>query len=287
MTRSIQDWLNAYIDALLGERAASAIAGEAHGDEEARLMKTARRLKYQAGKEGLEPRPEFAARLEKELREELAKARPKVRRMPSWRLSWPRALAGTAAAAAVFMAFLLLRTGTFLPTAPQAAPAALRQEAAPAASPAIRAAPAAPEAASSQPSWQLAEPVAKAQTILLGQVVEVSAQAFAAPYDARVVISVQRYLKGPLPSTQVTLAAASNPALGAVFSPGERVLVMAGDLNKDGYLETLPYPQAKYIITPDGQAVATGGGAKALEGAERLSVEEVISRIEGLLKGNP
>ncbi|MDP2726948.1 MAG: hypothetical protein Q8P59_05350 [Dehalococcoidia bacterium] len=298
MTHRVQDWLNAYIDALLGERSASSIAKEAQNNDEARLMQTARRLKYDAGKDGLEPRPEFVARLEKELRRELAGASPKVKRIPIWRLSWARGLAGVAAAAAVVLLLFWSRPGVMLPTAPMAAPAAApqRQEAAPARSPVPgAAAPALGAPASGAPSRPaspaLSELVAEAQTILLGRVVEVSAAPAGDPagvspstYGARVAISVERYLKGALSSKQVVLSASSSLAPGTAFSPEERVLVMARDLNGDGVLEVLPYPQAKYSITPEGQAIAGDTAAKALNAGERLTLDELISRIESLVK---
>ncbi|HLB12433.1 MAG TPA: hypothetical protein VJO15_05695, partial [Dehalococcoidia bacterium] len=78
MARKIQDWINAYIDSLLGERSASAIAREAQSEDEVMLMKAARRLKYHIKGEALKPRAEFLAGLEKDLRKELARTSPRV-----------------------------------------------------------------------------------------------------------------------------------------------------------------------------------------------------------------
>src|SRR3972149_5854546 len=76
MARKIQDWINDYVNSLLGERSASAIAREAQSEDEVMLMKAARRLKYHSKGEALKPRAEFLAGLEKELRRELVRARP-------------------------------------------------------------------------------------------------------------------------------------------------------------------------------------------------------------------
>lgn len=295
MTHRVQDWISTYVDSLLGERRSSAIAGEATSDEEAVLAKAARRLKYTAGEDQLQPRPEFVASLEKELRRELAEARPDIRRMPFWRRSWATALGGVAAAAAMIVLFFWARTGSVVPTTPMAAPAAVpRQEAAaPLASPppkAAGAAPVAPAAAPKPPARTLADVVAEAQVIVLGQVAEVTAPARPAPGEAspaspgvQVVVSAERFLKGPLLDNRVTLRASP----GFTFSKGERVLVMARDVNGDGVLDVLDYPQSGSSAKPEGPSATGAADAKKLEMEDRLVLEDLVRQIEGLLAAKP
>ena len=305
MARKIQDWINDYVNSLLGERSASAIAREAQSEDEVMLMKAARRLKYHIKGEALKPRAEFLAGLEKDLRKELARTSPRVQnveRIRFWRLSWARALGGVAAAAAMVMLFLWARTGTMVPsaplTAPDGAPAreALQEAARPApstapkpAGPAALAPPApAPPAIPKQPGRALAEVVAEAQTIFVGQVVEAPAPSQGEPAKREVrpsdqvgvTVSVERYLKGPLPGNRVTLQASSGTAL----SKGERVLVMARDTNGDGVLEVLDYPTTRSAFAAeDGAATDT----KKLEPQGRLSLDELVSQVEALLVGRP
>lgn len=311
MTHRVQDWISAYIDSLLRERKSSAIAGEAATDEEALLAREARRLKYQAREGRIVPRPEFVASLEKELRRELAEARPTVRPLPFWRRSWTTALGGMAAAAAVLMLFFLLRSAAILPGAPAAAPApsltrkleaqatgqearapaALATPAPPAAAPtplpATKAAGAAAKPAPLAPARPLAEVVAGAQTIFLGQVAEVSApappvagEASPASSGVQVVLSVERFLKGPLPGSRVTLRASP----GSTFSRGERVLVMARDVNGDGVLDALDYPRSKGGVGAERQVAPGAADVKRSEAEQVLTLEELVRQVEEALR---
>lgn len=294
MTHRVQDWINTYIDSLLEERRASAIAGEAKSDEEAVLAKAARRLKYQAGEDQLQPRPEFVASLEKELQREMAEARPDFRRMPFWRRSWATALGGVAAAAAMVMFFFWVSTGSVNLPSPLAAPAAAprREAAAPLASPPPKeaAAQVAPAAAPKPPARTLADVVAEAQVIILGQVAEVTAPARPAPGEAspaspgvQVVVSAERFLKGPVLDNRVTLRATP----GFTFSKGERVLVMARDVNGDGILDVLDHPQSGNSAKPEGPSATGAADAKKLEMEDRLVLEDLVRQIEGLLAAKP
>ena len=308
MTRRVQDWISGYVDALLRERSAGAIAREARSEDEALLVKAARRLKYQAVKDELEPRPEFAASLEQALRKELAKASPRVRAVAFWRLSWARTLGGVAAAAAIIMVVVWSSTGTIIPTAPMEAPAAPRSiertavvqgdEGKRAGAPA-GAAPA-PRAPAPQPSPGIAAPsltprtleqaVADAQTILIGRLEEISsaplgdgAKSSPIPPDFRVVVSVERYLKGQNSGNQLALRA--SPALG--LSKGARLLIMARDLKGDGILDVLDYPQSGYGKTSEPQPAQGAYATKEQESEGRALQDELIRRVEVLVRGGP
>lgn len=305
MTSKVTDWLNDYINALLGDRSASASAGEAESEEQVRLMKVARRLKYDALDEPL-PDPQFAARLENELRRALPAARlqaagpaPRVVKMPFWNLSWLRPVGGlVAAAAVVLLAVVLLRS--VLPGAPAAAPtAALREQgqsaAAPSPAPAPGAAdtfsgakPVAPAPATAASSARpLEDLVRQSETILIGRVVGTSALpaqpagAPGSPYDLRAVVTVERYLKGPLPDNQVNVLASSRAGTGASFIPGERLVIMTGAPAPAGELPLMPDPQASIDLGPSPQA-----GAQSPKDAQgRPSEPELIARIEAAVKG--
>lgn len=307
MTNRVSEWLDGYINALLGERSAAGIAREAETDDDAVLMKTARKLKHHSGRSQMEPRPEFVASLEGALRQEMERTRPKIRPMPIWRLSRSRVLAGVATAAAAIMVVFLLRSAILLPVSSQRSPStvALQQqepgtnyapEADSAASatsgakadtrsntapPKPAAGVAAPAAAPAQ-ARSLVEAVGEAETILVGQVTPVTGTASPAPSGTQVTISVERYLKGPLPGSQVTLRADPSSPAGALLLPGQRVLVLAKNVN--GVLQPLPYPEAIFTSAAPGAAIA-GDTAKSTEAGREQSLEGVIARVEGILKG--
>lgn len=308
MTHRVQDWINTYINSLLGERKASAIAGEAKSDDEALLAKAARRLKYQSREDQLQPRPEFAASLEQALRKDLAKASPRVRAVAFWRRSWARPLGGVAAAAAIIMVVVWSSTGTIVPTAPMEAPAAPRsiERTAPLQGPEGKTAGApsgaapAPRAPAPQPSPGIAAPlpaprtleqaVAEAQTILIGRVEEISsaplgdgAKSSPIPPELRVIVSVERYLKGQDSGNQLALRA--SPAFG--LSKGARLLIMARDLKGDGVLDVLDYPQSGYGKTPEAQPAQGAYATKEQESEGRALPDELVRRVEVLVRGGP
>ncbi|MDO8692281.1 MAG: hypothetical protein Q7R39_20100 [Dehalococcoidia bacterium] len=313
MRQRIPDWLNEYVDALLGERSASSSARKAETEEQARLMKISRRLKRHAARGDPDPDPEFVANLESQMRGVLADSSPRVRRVPFLRLAWVRPLAGVAAAAAVFfLAFLLLR-GPLFTVSPAAAPVAVMREQAqaPAQAPPVATIPApaaggpsassadksaagqtspiSPPAAVPGPSAvTLAEVVSRAQTIAIVTVLATPSlpglpPGVPPPGGQTVAVSAERYLKGALPDKQWILQIGSVNA--ETFLYGRRLLVMIGSREGDAFpfKRVLPDPQAAYFLTPDGLASPLIQSNPPAPGD--LTEAQLVGQIEAIVKG--
>ncbi|MDP2660863.1 MAG: hypothetical protein Q8R28_09050 [Dehalococcoidia bacterium] len=277
MMQKVPDWLNGYLDALLGERSTASASRQAETEEQARLMKVSRLVKRHAATGEPEPDPEFVTNLESQMRRVLAGSSPRAPLVPFWRLAWFRPLAGVTAAAAVFfLAFLLLR-GPLSIVSPGTAPVAVMREEAKAPAAASSPAPAAsgpsassadkaaggqvsplapPAAAPGLSAATLAEVVSRAQTIVMVRVLGAPTAPVGpsgeSPALGGIQVSVERYLKGPLPNRQLVLLVGSADA--KAFLSARRLLVMGGSTDAFGRLRVLPDPQAAYALTPDGLA---------------------------------
>ncbi len=306
--QKVPDWLNGYLDELLGERSTSSAARQAETEEQAHLMKVSRQLKRHAGKGDPDPDPEFVADLESQMRRILANSRTNVTRIPFWGLAWFRPVAGVTAAAAVFfLAFLLLR-GPLLIVSPAEAPASVMREQVRAPAPAPSPAPAAsgpaasaadkaagqasplapPAAAPAVSASTLADVVGRAQTIAIVTVLATPSlpglpPGVPPPGGQTVAVSAERYLKGAFPDKQWIMQVGSVNAETSLI--GRRLLVMIGSREGDAFPfpRVLPDPQASYVLTPDGLAAPLSqSGPPAPAG---LTEAQLVGQIETILRG--